>query len=273
MGETAVAAGPLTPIMYEATGPSGHKAIVFGTMHAGVDPAELPAWVMSRYQAAPAFAMETDPGEAMGLAALMMRTDGTTLRDELGPAYWAKLEAKLGKDDAARLLPLKTSAAAAALEADGLPTTESMDLVLHDGAFNAGKRMAYLEKPEVQLHALDIVLDGRALRQMLDDPDTGVDSNQQLLTAYRGGDTAALEALYAEGERKSRAAGLTDVEVAAQTAVLLTDRNRAWIPAIEAEVAQHDIFIAVGAMHLCGAMGVPALLAARGFKVQRVTAP
>lgn len=270
---TAAPSAALVPILFEATAPSGHTAYLLGTMHAGVDPAELPAWVRSRYDAAPAFAMETDPGEAMGLAALMLRTDGKTLEDELGPAYWAKLKAKIGKDEAARLRPLKTSAAAAALEARGLPSTETMDLALHDGAFNAGKHMAYLEKPEVQLRALDIVLDARALRQMLDDPDSGEADNQRLLAAYRAGDTAALERLYAAGQAKSRAAGLTDVEIAAQHGVMLTDRNRAWVPVIEAEVAQRDIFIAVGALHLCGDAGVPALLAAAGFKVRRVTGP
>jgi uncharacterized protein YbaP (TraB family) len=49
---------------------------------------------------------------------------------------------------------------------------------------------------------------------------------------------------------------------------LLDDRNKRWVPKIEAMLKEkHVFFIAVGAGHLTGAKGVPALLRADGFKV------
>lgn len=50
---------------------------------------------------------------------------------------------------------------------------------------------------------------------------------------------------------------------------LLDDRNRRWVPKIEAMLKEkHVFFIAVGAGHLTGATGVPALLRADGYKVE-----
>lgn len=61
--------------------------------------------------------------------------------------------------------------------------------------------------------------------------------------------------------------------MARNEAILLGDRNRSWIPVIEAMVGRGDAFIAVGALHLCGPDAVQTLLAAKGWKVRRVTGP
>ena len=265
--------GPVTLIGFEATNPAGHRALLLGTMHIGVERDDFPAWVTTRLQAAPGFAMETDPGEVMGLAALMMRSDGTTLEQELGPDYWAKLERKVGKEMAAQLRLLKPSAAGAAIESMGLPPTQPLDLVLHDEAFNAGKQMTYLEKPEVQLRALDQVMNIGALRRMLDQPDDGDADIQALLAAYRAGDVAVLERLADDERKASLAAGVSAAEVARDDATMIGDRNRSWVPVIEGMVASGDAFIAVGALHLCGPDAVQRLLAAKGFSVRRVTGP
>ena len=54
-------------------------------------------------------------------------------------------------------------------------------------------------------------------------------------------------------------------------AALLGDRNRAWMPVILDAAAEHPrIMVAVGAAHLIGSDGLPALLAADGWTVARV---
>ena len=51
--------------------------------------------------------------------------------------------------------------------------------------------------------------------------------------------------------------------------ILLDDRNKRWVPQIEAMLKEkHVFFITVGAGHLTGANGVPALLRADGYKVE-----
>ena len=61
-----------------------------------------------------------------------------------------------------------------------------------------------------------------------------------------------------------------DAEMAMMEQVLMVERNRMWIPVIEAEAdqAQGPVFIAFGALHLAGHEGVLALLQERGWDVQ-----
>jgi uncharacterized protein YbaP (TraB family) len=51
---------------------------------------------------------------------------------------------------------------------------------------------------------------------------------------------------------------------------LLNDRNKKWIPKIEAIAKEKPTFFAVGAGHLGGKKGLIALLKAKGYKVEAV---
>jgi len=52
---------------------------------------------------------------------------------------------------------------------------------------------------------------------------------------------------------------------------VLKKRNQAWVEILDAELkGKGSDFVAVGALHLVGPDGVPALLKARGYKVERV---
>jgi uncharacterized protein YbaP (TraB family) len=53
-------------------------------------------------------------------------------------------------------------------------------------------------------------------------------------------------------------------------ASLMTERNRAWIPVIEAAAAEGPVLAAFGALHLSGNDGVLALLERRGFTLERL---
>ncbi len=53
--------------------------------------------------------------------------------------------------------------------------------------------------------------------------------------------------------------------------LLIDDRNARWVTRISAMLAQHHTyFITVGAGHIAGPRGLPALLAARGLKVEQI---
>lgn len=69
-------------------------------------------------------------------------------------------------------------------------------------------------------------------------------------------------------EREMDAGILADPEL---RQVLLTRRNAAWVERIAGLLAEdRRPFVAVGAGHLVGADGLPALLAARGYTVRRI---
>jgi hypothetical protein len=53
--------------------------------------------------------------------------------------------------------------------------------------------------------------------------------------------------------------------------VLLTQRNLKWIDEIEANATGHSVFIAVGAGHLPGKIGLLNLLAERGYQIEPLT--
>ena len=53
------------------------------------------------------------------------------------------------------------------------------------------------------------------------------------------------------------------------TGTMLAPRNRRWLPKLEAYLAGGGAFVAVGIGHLVGPEGLPALLAADGYRVER----
>jgi uncharacterized protein YbaP (TraB family) len=60
----------------------------------------------------------------------------------------------------------------------------------------------------------------------------------------------------------------TDADFAQAEKTLIADRNRSWIPAIEAALKQGPALAAFGALHLSGKEGVLALLKAQGFTIE-----
>ena len=80
-----------------------------------------------------------------------------------------------------------------------------------------------------------------------------------LLTAWMKGDTKALARTVPEDKATS----------AKFRKEVIEDRNRKWVPEIEAMLNEnHTFFITVGAAHLVGKTGVPNLLRAAGYKVE-----
>ncbi len=250
----------------------GKVSYALGTFHMGVDPmTRLPGVVWKQIDSEPAFAMETDLSDPSLAKDIMERSDGKTLRDELGDAYWKKLEAAITPDGAKRVNAMKPTIAATMLSMRGLPPTAPMDGVLLGHAQNANKSIHYLEPASVQVHALVRWMDTRALEEMLDDLPYGDKMQKQMLDAYLAGDDQKILAISDDERTEFKKFGRTDAEYDEMMDEMLYRRNASWIDPIEKLHAQGGVFVAVGAMHLIGPKSVLEMLRAKGYKITRLS--
>ena len=258
------------PLFWSAT-KDGKTTYLLGTMHLGVNAdTQLPAWVKTRLDEGKAFAMETDLSDPR-LLGLLQRTDGGSLRLDLGPAHWAKLEEVIGADMARGVDKMKPFAAMTILSAKFLPSTLPMDSVLQTRASSAGKPMVFLEEAVRQLEIVEPFMTAADIKAFLDNVPHAKAQSEAMLAAYQRGDEAVLRTMF-EDKTLWVAAGRDPAQFSGFIEALLATRNRSWIPAIEQLHAEGGGFVAVGAGHLVGPSNVLDLLAARGFTITRVTA-
>ncbi|WP_255247012.1 TraB/GumN family protein [Sphingopyxis sp. GW247-27LB] len=128
----------------------------------------------------------------------------------------------------------------------------------------AGKPIGGLETARSQLmlfETLDPATQRALLAKAAEGASDAVADVRALTDAWSRGDVAALEKVINED---------VDAVPAAREAII-TGRNRVWSAWVKRRMAQPGtLLVAVGAGHLVGADGVPAMLAAEGVKVRRV---
>ncbi len=247
----------------------GITSYLFGTMHGGADPHRLPSIVWDKLEASKTVALEADLANAASLP--VVRTDGSSLRDELGPDYWKKLEDTLGVANASRLLQLKAVIAAVLVAQHGFEESLAVDTVVESTARKWGKSIVYLETLEGQFAMLEKWLDVRALKFMLDDIAAIEQQSKAMVAAYNAGEEAAFLAIPRAERERWIAGGRAAADFDAQMEDMLYRRNASWIDGIEKLHAQGGVFIAVGALHVLGPRSVGELLEKRGYKVTRLT--
>lgn len=262
---------PATPALWEVTGPAGEHGYLFGTIHS-LD--EDVAWRSSEFARAFA-ACDTLVVEAATLGdrdgfqrawnALALTPGQPPLSQRVPPGeaeavHAALTQAGLGDGDFA---DVESWAAAITLanalrEEDG----EGIDRALLGEA--AGKRVVELEGVAGQLAIFDRLPQSEQVdllvavaRTPRDDPD----GEARVARLWRTGD---MEAIAGETHKGM----LADPEL---REALLAARNRAWADRVAEMLARKATpFVAVGAAHMAGPDGLPALLAARGYTVERI---
>ena len=264
---------PASPALWRVEGPHGQRAYLFGTIHALPHPA---AW---RTQSVAA---------ALGDANLLLVEIADLNNDGATRAIYNRLAHSRGQPAIeTRVSPALRPALAHLMQAAGLTSatfddTETWAAALMLGhtaqgpdedAGNGVDRallkttrlpVGELEGAQKQLGLFD-TLPESAQRAMLDsvvaDAPRAVAETRQLAQAWRQGDMGWIA-------RQTTGGMLADPTL---RDVLYLRRNQAWAGAIEAQMAQgRHPFVAVGAAHMAGAQGLPALLAARGYRVTRV---
>ncbi len=145
-----------------------------------------------------------------------------------------------------------------------LSSADGVETGLTEDFKAAGKPIGGLETAQAQLMLFE-TLDAPTQRALLTRAAKGspkaVKEVAALTAAWGRGDIAALEKVINED---------VDAVPSARQAII-TDRNRRWSMWVQQRMAQPGtVLVAVGAGHLVGADGVPAMLGAEGMTVTRV---
>ncbi|HKY00864.1 MAG TPA: TraB/GumN family protein [Steroidobacteraceae bacterium] len=150
-----------------------------------------------------------------------------------------------------------------AIQAHGYDVQHGVEQIIQAEASKAGKPSCGLETLDGQLGMLDSLpgkLQNEILLQALEEADDIEALIGPMLDAWRRGDEAGLEKSLEE-----------DFEGYPELAeALIYRRNARWAEQVSDMLAgDDDVLVVVGAMHLVGERGLPALLEKRGYEVER----
>lgn len=264
--------------LWKATGPRGGTVYLAGSIH-----------LLSNeyYPLAPAFdealdrsdllVEEVDLGEMLAPESQMlmltrgMMPAGQSLDSALSAGTLAAVQAKVAELGLpmAPLQLFKPWALALTLQGmewqkAGFAAELGLDRHFYDRARAAKKEVQGLETLEYQIAQFDempMEMQDRLLAETLKEMDTTKVNVQKLAQAWKAGDAPAIEAvvlrdLKAEPEMYNR---------------LLVQRNRNWLPKIEALFTRPTpAFVVVGAAHLVGGDGLVQMLKSRGYSITQM---
>lgn len=260
----------VTPALWQVDGPHGERGFLFGTIHALPKEAD---WRSAKVNAALAgsdslvleIARLDDDAATAAIFVKLARTPGQPLLSQrITPPLRPELAAVLRRTGLFETEFSATETWAAALTlAQRLQGQNNSGYGIDRALLNAAhdKAVGELEGAETQLGVFDALPEAEQ-RDLLAAVVAGADDEPaSVAAAWSKGDMAVIE-------RETHTGILSDPEL---RAVLLVNRNKAWTGRIVALLAQGERpFVAAGAAHMAGPDGLPALLAAQGYKVTRV---
>ena len=252
---------------------------MMGSIHFGLPSMyPLPERIMSAFESSDALLVEVDiasvdQNKTMALVSSAgMYQDGTTLQDHLPSAQFQRLESavtQLGLP-VQMMLPQKPwlavlTLSAISVELQGFSEQLGVDRYFLDRV--SKQQVIEIESLEQQLALLSGFSDQEQqwmLTQTLAELDDGGVALRAMVLNWKSGDESAFNQLTAEefpeGEESDRI-----------YKAIFTDRNRAMADFVTklASTKPGTYFVVVGAGHLIGTDGVPALLKKRGYSVNR----
>lgn len=221
--------------------------------------------------------MGRDPG-------VMLITEGPTLPDLLPEAEWQDLSRAMTERGippfmAAKFRPWYVSMMLS-IPACGMANLaeRGLDAMVMDAATSANVPIKALEPYDTVFGIFgDMTMDDQVsmIRATLATEAQSEDFSVTLADTYFDQDSRLIwefmhyQALQMPGQSPED----VDAEFARMEQAMMTRRNRAWIPVIEAAAAKGPVFAAFGALHLSGANGVLNLLQDQGFTLERLALP
>ena len=173
-----------------------------------------------------------------------------------------------------RFTPVFLALALVSLETQriGLKPELGIDRHYYDRAMREGKKIVGLESPEEQIElifGLDEQEQELFLESTIVDLENMAEVLENILEAWKAGDTAGLAALYQKGlEAEPR---LLDF-----SRRLNGERNRLWEARLQTLMEGNrgtNILVIVGALHLAGEGSLVDLLQRRGYRLEQIVSP
>lgn len=261
---------PANPALWRVEDRRGHVGWLFGTIHTVERPL---AWRTPKVDAAlrqaGAILVEVgnlaDEQAVAATFAQLAQSKGEPPLSMRVPASartaLARLLKKSGKSDDA-FSEVDTWAAALILARAGADEDDARNGVDRAViAATAGRPVVELEGAAAQLGLFDSLPEGDQRQLLTAVVAEAATPDRDVSKRWRSGDMAAIEA-------ETRTGLLADPHL---RAVLFTGRNQRWTGRIKRSVLMgQKPFVAVGAAHMAGPQGLPAMLRAQGFVVTRV---
>lgn len=261
--------------LWKVEGPGGSTAYLLGSLHVlTADFYPLSATINKAFAESKTLVEEvdidetSDPMVMMAALSKAMLTDGSTLDQIVAPAVYAEVKKRAEKAGLPmmaiqRMKPwlVAITLMAPTLQAAGFKAELGIDRHFFDRAKDSGMKRQALETMVYQLDRFDslsLSLQEALLKTTMEDLDGEVEGVKELAQAWMFGNVAAIEKMT-----------LTTLKEAPELYQrLLVERNHNWIPHVEKCLTDKaGCFIVVGAAHLVGPDGLPALLAKKGLKV------
>ena len=224
---------------------NGSKALVMELDVSKVDPMEAASWILEHG----------------------MMQDGATLRSTIGDERYRRVSAEVQRlgipvEAADMLQPWALGLQLLEMQYMqlGFDPQQGVEQQLQQRAQADGKPISGLETMDEQLgvlQSLSAADQARFLDMIVTEMHDVEGETQSVVAAWRAGDSAKLSALLSD-EYKS---------FPALYRMLVTDRNKRWVPQIEKLLhGSQDYFVVVGALHLVGDGGLLELMRRDGYR-------
>jgi len=244
----------------------GTTSYLLGSIHIGKgDWYPLPDYIMDAFNNTEVLVVELDGAQSTAaMTKQMMLPAGQTLQSKLSPKTYQKFDAYMKKMGmpVSTLAQLKPWAAATVIAVlpylrAGFDPQFGIDVQFISRAKNKKMAVIELETVQFQIDLLSTLFSSEdMLVDLLEQP---LEESEKLIDFWKAGKIAELEAL------------IEKQMPADQREVMLTARNTRWVKQLTTMFnSKKAHFVVVGAAHLTGNDGVPALLSKAGVKVTRL---